>query len=115
MKLEINNFDFRYWDLFLDMIQARCIKVHPIIDRDLFEWQYRSIGLLSSCNKFKLLFSNALQTGLRNFCSVVGLNSNWSLNRGQSRTWLHFSAFEPCESPDQCKVVDKVRRQYSAV
>ena len=65
MNVEIKAFNFSYWPQFVDLINKYWKVNHPIINKELFEWQYTGFGPQKGIQNSKLLFVNGKIEGFR--------------------------------------------------
>jgi GNAT superfamily N-acetyltransferase len=69
-NIEIKNFDYAYWDDFVDLINTHWKKDHPIINQELFEWQHSGFGNNKGSHHSKILLVDGKLEGFRGVIPV---------------------------------------------
>ena len=63
--MRLKTLAYEYWSEFVDLIDDFWSKDHPIINRSLFDWQYKGFGHNSNFELFKILLIDGKMEGFR--------------------------------------------------
>lgn len=81
MQIDVKSFSKDYWKEFKELINEQWKPNHPILNEELFSWQYKGFGPLSNESISKLLFAGDKLVGFRGI--IPGLYQ-WTADDGKN-------------------------------
>lgn len=88
MHVEVIPFDFSYWPQFVELSNNHWKENHPIINRELFEWQYTGYGPAAGVENCRLLVVNGKVEGFRGAIPGLYQFKNEYLKGYSSSIWI---------------------------